>query len=753
MAQKFAEQTGRASQIAAQIEILTNTGSVPANRFCMMDLVQELQTMTLDEEFCLNEQTESLQSILERWELPNPTMETDMRHPQSSALGEAGSSSGSMQELAEHESSNVEDKSIPGSSGDFNIQSTALQAFVREALDCPLETHAMVLQAFDQMSQDQLPQVHEDSRYTSSIQHRSTIGERSLESGNAVVATNAQVPTHGFDAGPAGHPPFAVDSVLLRGGIFGPQAHVLTQANGRQHEMTNGAQHGMPNWGRQMTNDGQHDTTNVFQHGMKQQSRVSVQLGPQPKRMPQQESSVEASQPKAKAKQHGKAQPNVRQPMMKAPPSNGNHPVQAIAERPVNDSYQLPEPKQPPRKARHQPQEAAVLPVGMVQPRPVGLIQQPVAQTVAQRSTSAAGNDGKGEGKGNKGKAEGTKGINKKQGKAKATASPVAALPVGRFSSSSTDPVPHASSPYPLPAASVNHEGYRRGFEPLGDDVTALIVRNVPARCTQAHLLEKWPALGCYNLLYVPYDHRRRRTMGFAFMNFVSHEAAMEFRERWRGQVLVRQARTRALDITSAEVQGLEANIMRLSRSKKIRKTKCTRHMPIVIEVDGCTARMSGGSRPPKLSVSIAAVDGGPSLVRLGAAPVQEGHFLLAQLEDRVPVQEDDPPLLVFVAHKRRIFFLYKRNTPLLCTKNSFRVQEEDLLLALAEDTLLAQGEDLLEVSPRARRGSASRRSKRSSSCTRCRSCSCARGGVSSSCTRRRSSACARGVSSSPRSL
>jgi hypothetical protein len=93
--------------------------------------------------------------------------------------------------------------------------------------------------------------------------------------------------------------------------------------------------------------------------------------------------------------------------------------------------------------------------------------------------------------------------------------------------------------------------------------------------------------MGSYNLLYVPYDHRRRRTIGFAFINFISHQAMLEFRAKWRGQLLLREANARRLDIGAAGVQGLEANILRLRKSKKIRKTKRTRHMPVIIEPDG----------------------------------------------------------------------------------------------------------------------------------------------------------------------
>merc|ERR1712007_11263 len=94
----------------------------------------------------------------------------------------------------------------------------------------------------------------------------------------------------------------------------------------------------------------------------------------------------------------------------------------------------------------------------------------------------------------------------------------------------------------------------------LPPGATTLNIRNIPRRFRQEDLLRIWPPIGSYNLLHLPYSSRTRCTLGFAFVNFVSHEEAVRFQNQWRGKVLMSQTRCRPLDIVAASLQGFEQN-------------------------------------------------------------------------------------------------------------------------------------------------------------------------------------------------
>lgn len=119
----------------------------------------------------------------------------------------------------------------------------------------------------------------------------------------------------------------------------------------------------------------------------------------------------------------------------------------------------------------------------------------------------------------------------------------------------------------------------------LTSEVLTLMIRNIPARFTASKLMEIWPAVGVYNILHLPYDHRTKRTSGVAFMNFVSHDAASSFWEQWHGQSLVEGGK--GLSIAVAKIQGFDANINNMIGSKKILSIRNPDHMPIILQPDG----------------------------------------------------------------------------------------------------------------------------------------------------------------------
>jgi hypothetical protein len=75
--------------------------------------------------------------------------------------------------------------------------------------------------------------------------------------------------------------------------------------------------------------------------------------------------------------------------------------------------------------------------------------------------------------------------------------------------------------------------------------------------------------------------------MGYAFVNFISVEAAQKFRAKWHGFDLVPEAQTKRLDIGDAKVQGLYNNLVIVMRSRKKGKPIDPARLPAVFAKNG----------------------------------------------------------------------------------------------------------------------------------------------------------------------
>jgi len=117
----------------------------------------------------------------------------------------------------------------------------------------------------------------------------------------------------------------------------------------------------------------------------------------------------------------------------------------------------------------------------------------------------------------------------------------------------------------------------------LPTGVTTIVVRNIPARFSQEKLMEVWPPDGSYNLFYLPYSFQRRRRSGIAFINMVSHEAAVEFTARWHGQKVADIGSSKRLDISVAEIQGFAGNLKHLKASN-IRRISNQHFLPMAFK-------------------------------------------------------------------------------------------------------------------------------------------------------------------------
>jgi len=90
--------------------------------------------------------------------------------------------------------------------------------------------------------------------------------------------------------------------------------------------------------------------------------------------------------------------------------------------------------------------------------------------------------------------------------------------------------------------------------------LTTIMVRNVPVRYSRALLMKEWPNNGSYDYLYLPLS-ASGRNLSYAFINFTSEAHAQAFKEKWQKKRMPLYSSKKALNISAAHLQGLDANL------------------------------------------------------------------------------------------------------------------------------------------------------------------------------------------------
>jgi len=97
----------------------------------------------------------------------------------------------------------------------------------------------------------------------------------------------------------------------------------------------------------------------------------------------------------------------------------------------------------------------------------------------------------------------------------------------------------------------------------IEENYTTVMLRNIPNKYTQSTLLQAIDEKGfrgLYNFFYLPVDYKNSCGMGYAFLNFVDHTAALKFMTTFKGYQLPAKS-TKICDVCWARVQGLKANV------------------------------------------------------------------------------------------------------------------------------------------------------------------------------------------------
>mmetsp|Transcript_85799 Transcript_85799/g.179269 ORF Transcript_85799/g.179269 Transcript_85799/m.179269 type:complete len:688 (+) Transcript_85799:234-2297(+) len=104
------------------------------------------------------------------------------------------------------------------------------------------------------------------------------------------------------------------------------------------------------------------------------------------------------------------------------------------------------------------------------------------------------------------------------------------------------------------------------------EPVTTIMLRNIPQRFNRESLMDDMDArgfLGSYDFFYLPIDFSTTHSVGYAFINFVNDEFALQFQEQWHKQRLPDCPTRKSLNISFATIQGLRANVMQVKKKRR----------------------------------------------------------------------------------------------------------------------------------------------------------------------------------------
>jgi len=93
--------------------------------------------------------------------------------------------------------------------------------------------------------------------------------------------------------------------------------------------------------------------------------------------------------------------------------------------------------------------------------------------------------------------------------------------------------------------------------------------------------VEEWQLLGQIDLFFLPFSCKRNQTLGYAVINFTSHQGAASFLDRWQGGSLAHSRRSRPLEVFAARVQGFWPSLEHIARSSA-RAPLRREHLPLV---------------------------------------------------------------------------------------------------------------------------------------------------------------------------
>ena len=125
-----------------------------------------------------------------------------------------------------------------------------------------------------------------------------------------------------------------------------------------------------------------------------------------------------------------------------------------------------------------------------------------------------------------------------------------------------------------------------RSVSPLVDEMTTVMLRNIPNKYTSVQLLEVFRGYGfCpgeFDFFYLPIDFRNKCNVGYCFVNFLTTERASEFMKALDSVRLPATNSTKVCTLCWARVQGKHANVLHYQDSPI-----APEYRPLLFRTDG----------------------------------------------------------------------------------------------------------------------------------------------------------------------
>mmetsp|Transcript_6831 Transcript_6831/g.15423 ORF Transcript_6831/g.15423 Transcript_6831/m.15423 type:complete len:338 (+) Transcript_6831:110-1123(+) len=121
---------------------------------------------------------------------------------------------------------------------------------------------------------------------------------------------------------------------------------------------------------------------------------------------------------------------------------------------------------------------------------------------------------------------------------------------------------------------------------------STLMVRHIPQSYTQTMLLAEieskgFPRGGAIDFFYLPIDFRKEVSVGYCFLNLTSPALATRFREVFDQTVPASPGDHKPLEVCSARLQGLQANVEHFRNSAVMLESIAVEHKPALFDARG----------------------------------------------------------------------------------------------------------------------------------------------------------------------
>lgn len=119
-----------------------------------------------------------------------------------------------------------------------------------------------------------------------------------------------------------------------------------------------------------------------------------------------------------------------------------------------------------------------------------------------------------------------------------------------------------------------------------GRTTTTVMIRNIPNRFSQTHMVERLGELGfkdTFDFLYIPLDLGTMSNVGYAFVNFTDAIWAAKCMHELPGSQLTRKrGGGKVIATSTAYLQGLEANLQHYDKSA-VKSARLRQRRPVVL--------------------------------------------------------------------------------------------------------------------------------------------------------------------------